>query len=154
MNRQLSAILVAGLIVSGCSGTASWSSFNPFSDEKEMVKEEEEQEQILGVNPYLWQAALTKLSFMPLASTDSVGGVIVTDWSAMDGIPDEQFKITVNILSRNLRADCLKVVVFKRVLRDGTWVNDEPDKRLSGEIEQAILTQARRLYRRDLAARD
>lgn len=154
MNKHLSAILIAGLIVSGCSGTASWSSLNPFSDEKETVKEESEPKQMLGVNPYLWQAALTKLSFMPLASVDSVGGVIVTDWAAMDGIPDEQFKITVNILSQNLRADCLKVAVFKRVLRNGTWVNETANKRLAGEIEQAILTQARKLYRRDLAARD
>ena len=77
-----------------------------------------------------------------------------TDWAAMDDIQNEQFKITVNILSRNLRADCLKVAVFKRVLRDGAWVNETPDKRLSGEIENAILTQARKLYRRDLAARE
>lgn len=154
MNKHLSAILIAGLIVSGCSGTASWSSLNPFSEAKETVKEESEPQQVLGVNPYLWQAALAKLSFMPLASVDAVGGVIVTDWAAMDGIPDEQFKITVNILSQNLRADCLKVAVFKRVLQNGTWVNETADKRLAGEIEQAILTQARRLYRRDLAARD
>ena len=82
------------------------------------------------------------------------GGVIITDWAAMDNIQNEQFKITVNILSRNLRADCLKVAVFKRVLRDGKWVNDTADRRLAGEIENAILTQARKLYRRDLAARE
>ena len=116
--------------------------------------EEAPAEESIGVNPYLWQAALTKLSFMPLASADSAGGVIITDWAAMDNIQNEQFKITVNILSRNLRADCLKVAVFKRVLRDGKWVNDTADRRLAGEIENAILTQARKLYRRDLAARE
>ena len=34
----------------------------------------------LGVNAYLWRAALDTLSFMPLASADPFGGVIITDW--------------------------------------------------------------------------
>lgn len=150
MKKQLSTVLIAILTVSGCSWLPSMSSLNPFA---EGVSEAPAEESI-GVNPYLWQAALTKLSFMPLASADSAGGVIITDWAAMDNIQNEQFKITVNILSRNLRADCLKVAVFKRVLRDGKWVNYTADRRLAGEIENAILTQARKLYRRDLAARE
>ena len=147
MKKQLSTVLIAILTVSGCSWLPSMSSLNPFAEGASA-------EESIGVNPYLWQAALTKLSFMPLASADSAGGVIITDWAAMDNIQNEQFKITVNILSRNLRADCLKVAVFKRVLRDGKWVNDTADRRLAGEIENAILTQARKLYRRDLAARE
>ena len=87
-------------------------------------------------------------------SKNSFGSFSSMKLSAMDNIQNEQFKITVNILSRNLRADCLKVAVFKRVLRDGKWVNDTADRRLAGEIENAILTQARKLYRRDLAARE
>ena len=34
----------------------------------------------LGVNAYLWRGALDTLSFMPLASADPFGGVIITDW--------------------------------------------------------------------------
>lgn len=154
MKKQLSIVLIAMLTVSGCSWLPSMSSLNPFADSAVEAENKTQVEESAGVNPYLWQAALTKLSFMPLASADSAGGVIITDWTAMDNIPNEQFKITINILSRNLRADCLKAVVFKRVLRDGKWVNDTADKRLAGEIENAILTQARKLYRRDLAARE
>ena len=36
----------------------------------------------IGVNAYLWRAALDTLSFAPLAQADSNGGVIVTDWYA------------------------------------------------------------------------
>ena len=36
----------------------------------------------IGVNGYLWRAALDTLSFMPLASADPYGGVIVTDLEA------------------------------------------------------------------------
>ncbi|MEC8247213.1 MAG: DUF3576 domain-containing protein, partial [Pseudomonadota bacterium] len=34
----------------------------------------------LAVNADLWRAALDTLSFMPLASADPNGGVIITDW--------------------------------------------------------------------------
>ena len=34
----------------------------------------------IGVNSYLWRAALETLSFMPLTQADSAGGVIITDW--------------------------------------------------------------------------
>ena len=144
MKKQLSTVLIAILMVSGCSWLPSMSSLNPFAEGAPEAESEAPAEESIGVNPYLWQAA----------SADSAGGVIITDWAAMDNIQNEQFKITVNILSRNLRADCLKVAVFKRVLRDGKWVNDTADRRLAGEIENAILTQARKLYRRDLAARE
>ena len=153
MKKQLSTVLIAILTVSGCSWLPSMSSLNPFAEGASEAESEAPAEESIGVNPYLWQAALTKLSFMPGFLT-LAGGVIITDWAAMDNIQNEQFKITVNILSRNLRADCLKVAVFKRVLRDGKWVNDTADRRLAGEIENAILTQARKLYRRDLAARE
>lgn len=153
MKKQICTILGVLVLVSGCSympSMPSMSSLNPFS-ESENKEAIEEQEQ--GVNQYLWQASLTKLSFMPLASTDAKGGVIVTDWAGIDNIQNEQFKITVNVLSKNLRSDCLKVVVFKRIREDGAWQNSEPDRRLASEIENAILLEARKLYRRDTMAR-
>ena len=36
----------------------------------------------LGVNGYLWRATLDTLAFMPLASADPYGGVVITDWYA------------------------------------------------------------------------
>ncbi len=39
----------------------------------------------LGVNAYLWRGALDTLSFMPLASADPFGGVIITDWYSAAG---------------------------------------------------------------------
>src|SRR5919197_5001636 len=34
----------------------------------------------IGVNSYLWRASLDTIAFMPLASADPFGGVIITDW--------------------------------------------------------------------------
>ena len=66
----------------------------------------------LGVNAYLWRGALDTLSFMPLASADPYGGVIITDWYANPAKADERFKATVYILDTRLRADGL--VAFRR----------------------------------------
>ncbi len=58
----------------------------------------------LGVNAYLWRGALDTLAFMPLASADPFGGVIITDWYQPPATPDERFKATAYILGRQLRA--------------------------------------------------
>ena len=49
----------------------------------------------IGVNSYLWRASLDTLSFMPLASADPFGGIIITDWYADPTTPTERFKATV-----------------------------------------------------------
>ena len=51
---------------------------------------------------------------MPLVQADPFGGVIITDWYAPPETPDERFKLTVYILDRVLRADAVKVAVFRQ----------------------------------------
>ena len=48
----------------------------------------------LGVNAYLWRASLDTLSFMPLASADPFGGVIITDWYSPPAAQGERFRAT------------------------------------------------------------
>ena len=104
------------------------------------------------MNPYLWQAALDKLSFMPLASADSKGGVIITDWKQM--AVDEEFKVNVTIYTQKLAANGIKVEVFKRVMSKRMWKDATPDKALAEELEKAIILQAKNLYHRDLSLKD
>ena len=59
----------------------------------------------VGVSAYLWRGALETLSFMPLASADPFGGVIITDWYQPPSSSGERFKATAYILGRQLRAD-------------------------------------------------
>ena len=100
----------------------------------------------LGVNGYLWRATLDTLAFMPLASADPYGGVILTDWYTNPEKPDERFKCTVYILDTRLRADGLNVTVFKQ-RRDATggWVDAAAADQTASDIENAILTRARQL---------
>jgi len=100
----------------------------------------------LGVNAFLWRASLDTLAFMPLASADPYGGVIITDWYANPEKPDERFKCTVYILDTRLRADGLNVTVNKQVRNAaGAWADAEASDQTATDIENAILTRARQL---------
>jgi len=101
----------------------------------------------IGVNKFLWRASLETLSFMPLSSADPFGGVIITDWSVNPKSPQERLKVTVYVLSRELRADGVRVAIFRQLrTEDGTWVNQPAADKTRVEIENAILTRARQLH--------
>jgi hypothetical protein len=100
----------------------------------------------IGVNSYLWRASLDTLAFMPLASADPFGGVILTDWYVNPEKSDERFKATVYILDTRLRADGLNVTIFRQVKNAaGAWVDAPVTGQTEIDIENAILTRARQL---------
>lgn len=100
----------------------------------------------IGVNSFLWRAALETIEFMPLTSADPYGGVIITGWHSDSNAPNERFKATVYILDTRLRADAIKVSVFKQALDgSGAWLDSNIDPDTEVQIENAILTRAREL---------
>lgn len=100
----------------------------------------------IGVNSFLWRASLDTVSFMPLASADPFGGVIITDWYRDPNAENERFKITVYILDRRLRADGVKVAVFRQARDErGDWVDARVAPGTAPQIENAILVRARQL---------
>lgn len=104
------------------------------------------QQGAIGVNSFLWRASLDTLAFMPLASADPYGGVIVTDWYTNPEKTDERFKATVYILDTRLRADGLNVTIFKQVKdASGAWTDTAATEQTATDIENAILTRARQL---------
>jgi Domain of unknown function (DUF3576) len=138
----LSALVVASLGAAGCStimhplggGNGPKAVTNPDSAAQ------------IGVNGYLWRATLDTLKFMPLASADPYGGVIITDWYANPEAPNERLKITVYILDARLRADGLNVAVFKQNKNAaGEWIDAPSASQTETDIENAILTRARQL---------
>ena len=104
------------------------------------------QESGIGVNSFLWRASLDTISFMPLASADPFGGVIITEWYSPPEVQAERFKITVYILGRDLRADGVRAAVFRQN-RDSTggWVDAKVEKKTAIDLEDTILTRARQL---------
>ncbi len=99
----------------------------------------------LGVNAYLWRAALDTLSFMPLANADPFGGTIITDWYQPPSSGGERFKATAYILGRQLRADGVKVSIFRQVAQGGQWVDAPVNPTTTSEIENKVLARAREL---------
>jgi hypothetical protein len=100
----------------------------------------------VGVNSFLWRASLDTVSFMPLASADPFGGVIISDWFSPPETPDERFKINVFILGRELRADGVRASVFhQRKDPAGQWAEAPVDANTATDLENAILTRARQI---------
>jgi hypothetical protein len=106
----------------------------------------------LGVNAYLWRGALDTLSFMPLASADPFGGVIITDWFTPSSSSDERFKATAYILGRELRSDGVRVAIFRQVMQNGHWVDAPVSPVTVGEIENKVLSRARELREQSQAS--
>ena len=107
----------------------------------------------IGVNSYLWRAALDTVSFMPLLQTDSNGGVIVTDWYVNPSSPGERMKLTVSVLDQDLRADALRVAASRQTLANGQWVEAPVSAATVQRLEEIILTRARDLRRNAVAGK-
>lgn len=98
-----------------------------------------------GVNAYLWRATLDTISFMPVATADAEGGIILTDWYTPPAAHGERFKMTAFILDRRLRSDALRLSVFRQIKQDGTWVDTPPAPNTASDIATRILSRARKL---------
>ena len=101
----------------------------------------------IGVNAYLWKAAIDTVSFAPLLQADSNGGVIVTDWYASPTNPGERIKLTISILDQDLRADALRVAASRQINQNGSWVDAPVAAATVQKLEDIILTRARDLRR-------
>ncbi|MGX6960282.1 MAG: DUF3576 domain-containing protein [Rickettsia endosymbiont of Pentastiridius leporinus] len=99
-----------------------------------------------SVNKYLWQAAVETLSFTPLASTDSNGGVIITEWYSPRSKTNFRFKINVFIKDDTIHPDSIEVKVFEEVLKNKQWVLNENTSNLAIILEDKILRRAREIY--------
>src|SRR5215217_7019625 len=156
--RSWKRIASAGILALSLTGVAACGSssgsrtfqtqeeggFNPFKLGKKSAPQAQGSQ--LGVNGYLWRASLDTLSFMPLASADPYGGLIITDWYSNPEKQDERFKATVYILDTRLRADGLNVALAKQTKGpDGQWRDAATSPQTETDIENAILTRARQL---------
>ena len=136
LTLPLVALLSAGIAVYGCS-------------KKREIPTELAPSRMtqIGVNSYLWRAAVDTLSFAPLITADSSGGVIVTDWYVNPNTPGERVKLTVSIIDQELRADALRVAASRQVNQNGVWVDAPVAAATVQKLEDIILTRARDLRR-------
>jgi hypothetical protein len=130
------ALIIAGLAASGCARNRNL----PTQLAPSRMT-------TIGVNGYLWQAALDTVSFAPLLQADANSGVIITDWYANPKAPGERVKLTVTILAQDLRADALRVAASRQVQQNGSWVAAPVTAATVQKLEDIILTRARDIRR-------
>ncbi len=99
----------------------------------------------VGVNAFLWRGAIDTLSFMPFASAEPEGGVIITDWYTPPTVTGERFKANAYVLGKQLRSDAIRVSVFRQVMQDGQWVDQPVAPNTAADITNKILARARQL---------
>ncbi|MCU0729972.1 MAG: DUF3576 domain-containing protein [Hyphomonas sp.] len=133
MKPTIAAAFAAMIAVTGCQSDGSKSAARSAS------------ETVAAVNPYLWRASLDTLASLPVQSADPLGGLIIYDWKSFETAPTERIKATVYILDSRLRADGVKVSVYRQVNQDGTWTDAGVDADTGQQLENKILERARLL---------
>tara|TARA_X000000950_G_scaffold276192_1_gene363637 strand:+ start:73 stop:684 length:612 start_codon:yes stop_codon:yes gene_type:complete len=99
----------------------------------------------MPINVYLWKGALETINFMPLNSTDPVGGTIITDWYSTTENQRERCKVNIYISGKSLKTENLKVTSFCQKFNDQIWINRKVDEENNIKIENAILNKAKKL---------
>ena len=91
----------------------------------------------------LWRASLDIIDFMPLASANYSGGMIITDWFTDKDNPDESIKLTIRFLSNEVRSDALSIKIFYRVCTElNKCVVNQKSGNLEKELKKEILKLA------------
>ena len=168
MNLRLLPILFLTLSLTGCASELTEEALETSNTEdrrnKGMEKflghdtlhfggpsKREPEETGLGVNGHLWRAALDTISFMPIASADPFGGVIITDWYSPPQNTKERFKMNIFILDRQLRSDGIKVSLFRQGQNaTGQWVDQTVDAQTTLDLENTILKRARHFRKKTM----
>ena len=91
----------------------------------------------------LWRASLDTIDFMPLASVNYSGGVIITDWYSSNQNTNESIKISIRFLTNEIRSDAIDVKVFiKKCSSLSNCVISEKQGDISTELKKKILKTA------------
>ena len=92
---------------------------------------------------FLWRAALDTIDFMPLASANYSGGIIITDWYSENNNEGESVKISIRFLSNEIRVDAIDINVFlKQCDQNLNCVTSQNQGQLSKELAANILRKA------------
>ena len=91
----------------------------------------------------LWRASLDVIDFMPLASVNYSGGIIITDWYSNEKNQNESIKISIRFLTNDIRSDALDIKVFTKKCLNGTSCQTfETSGALVPELTRQILKTA------------
>ena len=156
---KLTFILTISLILTSCGGKFGGDARKNPPDPKERVKRNLEEGKALRLSNMmkkqgsgnfefassneLWRASLDTIDFIPLASVNYSGGLIVTDWYNNNQIADESIKISIRFLTNEIRSDALDIKVFtKKCVNGSSCQTFETSGALVPELTRQILKTA------------
>ena len=98
-----------------------------------------------SANP-LWRATLDTLDFMPLASANYSGGIVITDWYSENNSPNESVKISVRFLTNEIRSDALDINVYLKKCSDNSsnCSISKNNNDLVADLNSSILKKAKK----------
>ena len=92
----------------------------------------------------LWRASLDTIDFIPIATANYSGGILITDWYSENNQINESIKISIRFLTNEVRSDALDIKVFKRkcITQSNCKVSEQSGK-LTTELTRKILKTAK-----------
>ena len=156
---KLTFILTISLILTSCGGKFGGDARNNPPDPKERVKRNLEEGKAFRLSNMmknqgsgnfefassneLWRASLDTIDFIPLASVNYSGGIIITDWYSSDGNSNEVLKISIRFLTNEIRSDALDIKIFTKACdNQNKCVTSEKSGNLIAELKREILKKA------------
>lgn len=94
----------------------------------------------------LWRASLKTIDFIPLATVDYSGGIIITDWYSEGKSNKEQIKIQIRFFSTELRSESIQVVSYKKICDTNNGCNNVAgNENFNKDIKDLIINTARQI---------
>ena len=157
--KTIFAIILSAIILSSCNGKLPGADARKYPDDPKLrVKKNLEEGRGFKVmdlgkssggtfefasSNELWRASLDTIDFMPLASVNYSGGIIITDWYSTDESSNESIKISIRFLTNEIRSDALDIKVFsKKCLSGSNCVTSEKQGNINTELKTKILKTA------------
>ena len=91
----------------------------------------------------LWRASLDTIDFMPIATANYSGGILITDWYSDNQDSNESIKVSIRFLTNEVRSDALDIKIFYKNCK--TIINcsiTEQKGNLRTELTKEILKKA------------
>ena len=157
--KTIFALILSTIILSSCNGKLPGADARKYPDDPKLrVKKNLEEGRGFRImdmtksrggtfefasSNELWRASLDTIDFMPLASVNYSGGIIITDWYSTDPSSNGSIKISIRFLTNEIRSDSLDIKVFNRkCLKLLNCVITEKKGNLIDELKRKILKTA------------
>ena len=91
----------------------------------------------------LWRASLDTIDFIPIATANYSGGILITDWYSENNEINESIKISIRFLTNEVRSDALDIKVFYKNCETAIkCVISQKKGNLRAELTKEILKKA------------